>query len=465
MRIVAVLFLVSGAFAQEPQQKQMFVLGKKQLIDYVAFRDKHRGDARSALRKQTIADLKKLAEEERPKILKALGDRVDFRPLWIVSGVVISLTKEQVETAKKSDAILWIYPAGRVGPLRSRGRVNALVEQVKREPFTAKGKVIPWNLEMLGVPGAWKAGATGKGIVVAMFDAGVDYTHSDLRGNIWVNPNEIANNGKDDDGNGLIDDLYGYDFARGTPQIRPTRIKHGTLTSAVVAGDGTGGTQTGVAPRAKLMPIIAMGGPYTAARAFEYALSNGADVVNMSFSIPNLGDTRGLWRRIADHATCAGMLLISGAGNFPNVPLPKQIRIPEGIPSVLCVGGVTREKKFATFTSQGPVEWKSVRFYGESEKLIKPDVVAFPGPGIALVHPSGKGYLPLSNRNRGNSLSAPHVAGIAALVWSMDREMTPWRVREILEKSAEDLPPKGKDTKTGFGLVNAERAIRLLKVR
>jgi len=296
-----------------------------------------------------------------------------------------------------------------------------------------------------------------------MFDMGVNVAHEDLRGNVWINAREKPGNGVDDDENGLVDDLYGYDFARMQPDIRPPRMHHGTWTSSVVAGDGTGGTITGVAPRARIMPLIAMGGAYNAARAFQYALEQGADVVNMSFSIPDLGEARGLWRLIAEQATCAGLVLVSGAGNFPNEAVPEQIRIPEGIPCVVCAGGVTRDKTFARFTSKGPVEWQSVRFYGDHpmpKGLVKPDVCAFPGPGIGLVAPGDKGYLPEHTPRRGNSLSSPHVAGVCALVLSTNPELTPWQVKAILEKTAEDLPPKGKDPETGAGLVNALAAVR-----
>ena len=461
MRLALVLFLLAGALAA--QEQPVLVLGKTQLLDdaaaFEAFCRKHDKTTRSALRKQVVKRLQAIAAKEQPRILKALGDPA-ARSLWIVNAVVVSLDGKGIEAAKALPEVKWVYPAGRVLGPRPAGEVSSIVERKKRPAFTTKGKTIPWNLEALRVPAAWKSGALGAGVVVAMFDAGFDYTHEELRGNVWINAKEKPNNGKDDDANGLVDDYYGWDFLRMRAEVKPSGIHHGTFTSSVVAGDGTGGTITGVAPRAQLMALIASGGPFNAACAFQYALEQGADVVNMSFSIPDLGDTRGLWRLIAEQATCAGLVLISGAGNFPREPLPKQIRIPEGIPCVICVGGVTRNLEFARFTSQGPVEWKSVRFYEDFPELIKPDVAAFPGPGIALANPAGRGYLPANNRRRGNSLSAPHVAGISALVLSVNRDLTPWRVKALLEQSARDLEPKGKDARTGAGLVDALAAVK-----
>ncbi|MFQ5845484.1 MAG: S8 family serine peptidase, partial [Planctomycetota bacterium] len=312
----------------------------------------------------------------------------------------------------------------------------------------------------------WKElGVVGEGAVVAMFDAGVNYRHEDLTRNIWINTAEVPNNGKDDDGNGVVDDRYGFDFARMKAEVMPRGPVHGTLTSSIVAGDGTGGTVTGVAPRARLMPLIGFGGPYVAGRVFQYALENGADVVNMSFSIPGLGHTRGLWRLMAEQATCAGLVLVSGSGNFQqSAKVPVQIRIPEGIPCVVCVGGVTPKLKLFRMSSCGPVEWGSVKFYRDHplpKGLTKPDVCAFPGPKIGLIDPrADSGYLKDSNRVAGNSLSSPHVAGICALIVSAAPEITPWRIREILERTARDLPPRGKDPRPGAGLVNAYRAVR-----
>ncbi|MHC4953402.1 MAG: S8 family serine peptidase [Planctomycetota bacterium] len=450
--------------------RNVIVLGKTQLLNdakaFDAFCAEHAKAKRSELRTATIAKLKEIAAAEQPAILKALGDPKDARSLWLVNAVVVRLDDAGIEKAKKLDVVKWVYPAGRIAP---GGNVGKVAEVIKRQPsadFTTKKKTIPWNLKMLNVPKAWKEGALGEDAVVAMFDAGMDYRHADLRNNVWINEKEVANNGKDDDGNGLVDDVYGYDFLRMKAAVIPKGIHHGTFTSSIVAGDGTGGQITGVAPRARLMALIASGGPYNACRAFQYALEQGADVVNMSFSIPGLGHTRGLWRLMAEHATCSGLVLVSGAGNFPGQPIPVQIRIPEGIPCVICVGGVTKKKKFARFTSQGPVEWSKVKFYEDypmPEGLVKPDVAAFPGPGTGLIKPGATGYQPENNRFRGNSLSAPHVAGVCALVLSVNPELTPWRVKALLEKTARDLPPRGKDPKTGAGLVDAVAAVKAAK--
>ena len=140
-------------------------------------------------------------------------------------------------------------------------------------------------------------------VLVAVIDGGVDTAHVGLKANLWTNPKEVAGNGKDDDGNGYVDDLYGFDFTRMSAEIGafvpgPGPSQHGTVTSGIVAGDGSGGIITGVAPRARIMALKG-NSLVTAPLAFQYALENGADIMSMSFSIPNLGNARAVWRMMS----------------------------------------------------------------------------------------------------------------------------------------------------------------------
>jgi len=468
--LIALLVLPLAASGQ-PEWSYFLVLGKTQLLGdaqaFGRFVEKNGNVSAAELRKSTIARLKEIASKERPALLAALGSPRSVRPLWIVNAVLVAMPQEKARAVRKLECVRWTYPARWVPPDGDAGKVAEVLERGQRAPFTLKKKKIPWNLQKLNVPKVWKnLKVTGEGVLVTSFDMGLNYRQQDLRKNIWINPDEIPNNGKDDDRNGLVDDLYGFNFTRMKAEVLDTsRRQHGTLTSCLIVGDGTGGTITGVAPRAKLMAVRAGGGEYVAARAFQYALEEGADVLTMSFSIPGLGQTRGLWRLMAEHATCAGLVLVSGAGNFRRqAKVPVQIRIPEGIPCVICVGGVDETRQLAPFSSTGPVEWKSVKLYGDfplPRGLVKPDVVAFPGPGLGLVGTDDDAsYLDDDNPRRGNSLSGPQVAGVCALMRSANPDLAPWRVKELLEQTARDLKPRGKDNETGAGLVNAFKAVK-----
>jgi subtilisin family serine protease len=177
-----------------------------------------------------------------------------------------------------------------------------------------------------------------------------------------------------------------------------------------------------------------------------------------------LGNVRGVWRLMSDHAVAAGLVLVSGVGNFRTTEeVPEQIRIPEGIPSVIGVGGVDRKLALAPFSSIGPVEWAGVRFYNDYPMpagLTKPDAVAFPGPGYPVLRPGTSGYIDPNTTVAGNSFSSPHVAGVAALMLSAAPDLPAWRVRELLEATAADLDAPGKDARTGAGLVDAFAAVR-----
>jgi subtilisin family serine protease len=452
----------------------VILLGTRQLLKgpkgFPEFCAQHKDAQRTKLRPKIIAQLKAIAKVEQAKLRAELELPKAAQSIWLVNGIAATLTPEVIRRAAKSKNVKYIYPSGSIPQGNGRGRVGTVLKKEQRKPFTAKGKKIPWNLKAVKADRVWsELKITGRGAVVAMYDAGVNYLHPDLRGNIWRNPGEVPNNGKDDDGNGWVDDIYGYNFRAGTPEvIARGRMQHGTMTAGIVAGDGTGGTVTGVAPEARLMPLMGWGGTYGAARVHEYALENGADAMNMSFSIPNLGHTRGLWRLMSEHATAAGLVLVSGAGNFQRLRQPVQLRIPEGIPCVIAAGGVDRNMKIPRFVSLGPVEWGSVKFYEDHpmpKGLIKPDVSGFPGAGYPVLAAT-RGYIDPNLRIRGNSFSGPHVAGTVALMLSANPDLPAWRVKEILEATATDLGPKGKDNDTGAGLLNAFAAVKAaLKVK
>jgi subtilisin family serine protease len=452
----------------------VMILARTQLFAPVGgledFARKNASADRRVLRSAVVADLKKMAATEQSAILRSIGDRPATR-LWIINAVATSLTADEIRKVASLDEVRFIYSSvPQPRRAESNGQLREVLSPSARIPFDTAGKRIPWNLQKLGAPAVWGSGVTGEGVVVASLDNGVNYLHPDLSKNIWINRREVANNGKDDDGNGYVDDLYGYDFARMTAEVGafvpgPGPSQHGSVTSGIVAGDGTGGIVTGVAPRARIMALKG-NGLITAPLAFQYALENGADVMSMSFSIPNLGNARGLWRMMTDHAVAAGLVLAGGAGNFRvSARVPVQHQSPKDAPSVISVGGVDSSFSLVMFSSMGPVEWANVELYRDypmPHGMIKPDVVAFPGAGYpVLAYPSG--YIDPNNTTRGNSLSGPQGAGVAALMLSAAPSLPAWRVLPLLKATARDLGDKGPDNQFGAGLIDAAAAVRAAK--
>lgn len=450
------------------------ILGKTQLIPPQGgldhFQKSNANRPRSELRAETIARLKGTTKEQE-SILQALGNPENVVQLWIVNAIGVTLTRAGVEKVAALPEVAYIY-ADRATPKFEfdGGSVAEVIRPENPKDFSSAGKETAAYLAGIRAERVWEElNVLGDGVVVALYDSGANYRHPDLRNRLWTNPGEVANNGKDDDGNGLVDDLNGFNFAEGTPRVLAGEKQgHGTWTGGIIAGDGAAGRITGVAPRSRLMLLAGPGSFCNMARVLEYALGEGADVLNMSFSWPNLGQERGLIRRMLEHAVAAGLVPVSGAGNFGTgggnpAPKPVQLRIPEGIPSVIAAGGVTAKGTPSPFASQGPVEWAEIRFYEDfplPDGLTKPDVSAFPGPGYALLDHRGEGYILPNRRIGGNSFSGAMVSGVAALMLSAAPELPAWRVKEILEETATPLGGPGKNNRTGAGLVNALEAVR-----
>ena len=433
----------------------VLLLGRRQLFSgpagFPSFQQQHARADRRRLRANVIRQLQDIAAQDRAALLRNLTAQADARPLWIINGVVAALTDEEIAQSAENPSVAYIYAIQTLpARLQDHGLVSSPITPVTRA-FSSAGKNIPWNVERTGAAQVWSEfGITGADVVVAIIDEGVAYTHPDLRNNLWLNRGEVANNGIDDDGNGWVDDVHGYNFGADRAETGNSTASHGTAVAGIIAGDGSNGTITGQAPRARIMPLVGLQF-VSVAQAYQYALQNGADVMNMSFSIGGQRNLRGAWRMMSEHATAAGLVLVSGAGNFQeSQPIPVQLRIPEDIPAVIAVGGVDENLALQPFSSMGPVEWNSVRFYNDYPMpagLVKPDVAAFTGPRYPLLN-FGGGYIDPNNVLQGNSFSSPHVAGAAALILSAAPDLPAWRVKEILEQTARDLAPAGKDART-----------------
>ena len=143
-----------------------------------------------------------------------------------------------------------------------------------------------WQLDAVNAPECWSAGYDGSGVIVAVLDSGVDYEHPDLAPRIFSNSAEIPGNAIDDDENGFVDDVRGWDFVDGDNDPMGFGVSdHGTLVAGIVAGDGTSGIRTGVAPGATILPIRVVGASWSAIfEGIDYAILMGADIIQMSVS-------------------------------------------------------------------------------------------------------------------------------------------------------------------------------------
>ncbi|MBD2198954.1 MULTISPECIES: S8 family serine peptidase [Calothrix] len=278
-----------------------------------------------------------------------------------------------------------------------------------------------WGADLINVPEVWAKGYTGKGITVAVLDTGVDRNHVDLKANIWKNTQEIAGNGKDDDGNGYIDDVYGWNFAANNNNTLDKK-GHGTHTAGIIAGVKNSFGVTGIAYDAKIMPVKVLddngsGTDKAIALGIRYAVNNGANVINLSVG-KYLGNAE--IKSAVQYASSKGAIVVMAAGNDGgSAPYyPANYAQNWG----LAVGAVDRYGEIASFSN----------FAGS--ELIR--YITAPGVSVYSTVPNNK----YANWN-GTSMATPHVAGVVALMLSANKNLTDAQVRKIVTATASNNLP------------------------
>ncbi len=358
--------------------------------------------------------------------------------------------------------------------------IKAIAEEFKRDPSVAYAEpnylfVInkspndpyydrQWGLEKICASKGWDSTIGDPGIIIAVVDTGVDYTHPDLASNIWVNQDEIPGNGIDDDGNGFIDDVRGWDFVSVPPdRVAPGEdpgpedndpmdfVGHGTHVSGIAAGRSNNSIGTaGMSWDCKIMPVRAGYAAsdgwgyleyYDAGRAVMYAADNGANIINMSWG--GLEDDDFI-RESIEYARSKGCVLVASAGNVESeyAELPYY---PAYYPGVVSVAATDDDDMLSIWN-----------FYVFSNFGSWVDVCA-PGTYILSTLP-GKTYGYYS----GTSMSAPFVCGLAALVKARYPYMTSDQVIERILDTADNIDGKNPGFlagKLGSGRINAFRAL------
>lgn len=299
------------------------------------------------------------------------------------------------------------------------------ISEVSNDPMYSQ----QWSHQVVEPEKLWEY-TKGEGAVVAVIDTGVDYTHEDLADNIWVNEDEIPFNGKDDDNNGYIDDVRGWDFVDraggacigsedcNTEDNDPLDINgHGTHVAGIIAAvQNNNKGIVGIAPKAKIMPLKAGYSVGFSAylktsdiiQAITYAVENDADVINMSFA----GYGLDVLSDVLDLAKSLGVVAVAAAGNnSSNVKI-----YPAALPNVISVGALADQSTKAYFSNYG--NWV--------------DIVA-PGSWLLSTVP-GNQY----DHKSGTSMASPVVAGVAALIKAKSRveNLSVDEVKDLMLSSA-----------------------------
>ena len=329
-----------------------------------------------------------------------------------------------------------------------------------------------WYLDQIHAPEAWdRATGDDREVVVAVLDTGVYVDHPDLKDRLWVNADEKPGDGIDNDGNGYIDDVNGWDFvdqdATVEPVIReaydPTATTHGTLVAGIIGAAGNNGTGiTGVSWNVKIMPIrildaLGSGTEAQARMGIEYAMDNGADIINFSLVGNGVNDH---FRRVVREAHDAGVIMVASMGNeganvrgdtdtYPSYPACLQSA--NGVDYVIGVTASDRSDRKPLFASYGKtctdVSAPGVDMFG----------ARYVNSALSPFRAQYGGYW------EGTSAAAPIVAGAAALLLSQFPGLSPQKMKTVLQLSVDPMFTRGTSHagRVGAGRINLARALEV----
>ncbi|PIW36689.1 MAG: hypothetical protein COW24_03955 [Candidatus Kerfeldbacteria bacterium CG15_BIG_FIL_POST_REV_8_21_14_020_45_12] len=311
---------------------------------------------------------------------------------------------------------------------------------------------------------AWDTQAGSSEVVVAVIDSGVDLDHEDIADNIWVNEGEVVGNGIDDDGNGYVDDVNGYDFVDGNGDPTPSPngsndddyngVDSGTTHGTHVAGiiGGVGNNSIGVAGVNWQVSIMAVqvlddegaGGDAEISEGIEYAVDNGASIINLSLG--GFGTTSALESAVA-YAVSHGVLVVSALGNN-GLSVNDLGFYPACYDDVIGVTSVGYDGEASYFTNYG-TDCADIAAPGENiySTLYTDD----PTNDFTTDY----GYM------SGTSMATPVVVGVAALLKAERSDITDSQFYDVLTSSAVDT---GLESKYGVGRVDAATALAGLEV-
>lgn len=405
-------------------------------------------------------DLKRTLAE-----MESHGMVSSVRSLWSANTLYFEATKTAIlDLAERTD----------IEAITLNTQHQWIAEGETPKPASDTRETTP-NITKVKADQVWELGYTGKGVVVAVVDSGVNYNHLDLADHLWDGGEEFPHHGYDivNDDNDPMDDKG-----------------HGTHCAGTVLGDGTAGSLTGMAPEATLMCVKSIrgdgfGGAVNIAGGMEWSVEHGCDLISMSLGMVGAGVAdKEILRRTCEAILDAGIVALVCAGNegmnilLMMYPIPNNVRVPASCPPpyldpdqmanpgplscVVAVGAVNYNDVAADFTSQGPVTWQDTEFgdyaYNPGIGLIRPDVCA-PGVGIkSLDYENTSGYTNMD----GTSQATPCVAGIVALMLQKNPELTPAEICRILEETSVKLTPT-KSNVTGVGRVDALAAVNAVQ--
>lgn len=334
---------------------------------------------------------------------------------------------------------------------------------VPNDPLFDKEKY----LGQISVPGAWQLTTGSAKTVVAVLDSGVDINHPDLRANIWTNPGETPGDGLDNDNNGYVDDINGWDFINDIPDpspkfkepYRPAGIHHGTLVSGLIAAQGNNSLGiTGVSWHTKIMPLQVLdangeGDVLGVVKAIEYAIAKKVDVLNLSF----VGEGNSSYLRdVIKKAHDAGIVIVAASGNDETQNVGVDLRKKPLYPvcydfddnAVIGVAALDQLDQKAGFSNYGTC----IDVSAPGINFTSTQVVRYEYRGYDTYY--GTGW-------SGTSLATALVSGSVALLKSVGASFSPREVASYLTKNCDSIDALNPDYVglMGCGKIDVDRAV------
>lgn len=286
----------------------------------------------------------------------------------------------------------------------------------------------------IGVEDAWSITTGSKSVVVAMIDTGIAVNHPDLAQNLWTNLGEIAGNGLDDDGNGYVDDVHGFNFWSQNGDVTDQN-NHGSHLAGIIGAVGDNGIGVaGINWRVQILPLKftdaqGNGSSALAVEAIDYAIQQGAHIINASWTLKLDGiagqsnwQNNSLLKQAIERASDAGILFVTAAGNqfktYEGLDIDENPVYPASFntDNMIAVAATNSQGALAGYSNYGPL------------------TVDLAAPGDAIYSTGADGdYIVMS----GTSASAAFVSGAAALILSEHPDLSGTQLKAILEGSVE----------------------------
>ena len=306
-----------------------------------------------------------------------------------------------------------------------------------------------WALTKISAQNAWNISTGSSSVVVGVIDTGIDYNHVDLAANIWTNAGEVANNGIDDDGNGFVDDIHGYDFVNrdGSPLDDNGHGTHVAGTIAAVGNNGVG--VTGVTWSTQVMAMKFMDANGSGYLSDAISAVNYATMMRSRYGV-NVRVTNNSWgggsfssalQNAIRASNSAGILFVAAAGNSgTNNDSSPQYPANYDAPNVISVAATNQNDQLASFSNYGAV------------------TVDIAAPGVSI-YSTGRNNLYATMS--GTSMASPHVAAAAALAWAVNPNATVASVRDAILRGADPISSLSGKVVTG-GRLNLYNTVRLI---